>query len=112
MGGEHVKIGENHCNLCLPVNPLSVSSIENEQINLNNMGVIQYNKGENDKALELYEKALKIYEKKKEENCFGAANTLHNMGVIYENKGETAKALELYERAVKIYEKTKDKSCS
>ncbi len=69
---------------------------------LGELGLIFYNLGELDTALEYYEKALKLNEElgRKE----GIAVQLGNMGIIYEVKGELDNALEYHEKALKLDE--------
>ncbi|MDE6784003.1 MAG: tetratricopeptide repeat protein, partial [Ruminococcus sp.] len=60
--------------------------------------------GEYDKALEYYEKALKICESVLGKEHPNTATTYNNIAVVYQDKGEYDKALEYYEKALKICE--------
>ncbi len=71
-----------------------------------NLGTIVYKLGEWDKALEYYEKDLKIFEKLGDVQ--GMAQTYGNLGLVYDSKGEWDKALEYYEKSLKIKEKLGD----
>ena len=61
--------------------------------------------GDYDKALEWYDKALVICEKKPEPEHFGAATLYNNIAGVYANQGDYNKALELYMKALGICEK-------
>ncbi|MHA1871630.1 MAG: tetratricopeptide repeat protein [Promethearchaeota archaeon] len=83
----------------------SVSEISEEDYTLKapimgNMGNIYDNKGDPDKALELYQKAYNAH--KQRENKFGMATQLGNMAIIYARKGDYDRALELYQKAYKL----------
>ena len=69
---------------------------------LNSQGVSFYFKGNYEKALEYYEKSLKISE---EIGCKkGMGKSYNNIGNIYLNQGNYEKALEYYEKSLKISE--------
>uniref|UniRef100_A0A7C4TGK0 Tetratricopeptide repeat protein n=1 Tax=candidate division WOR-3 bacterium TaxID=2052148 RepID=A0A7C4TGK0_UNCW3 len=74
---------------------------------LNSLGVIYRTKGEYDKALELYQKDLKICEEIGDKRGIGIAS--NNLGVFYHDKGEYDKAIELYQKYLKISEEIADK---
>ncbi|CAF5152299.1 unnamed protein product, partial [Rotaria sp. Silwood1] len=61
--------------------------------------------GNNSKALEFYDKALKIREKTVPPNHPDLAQSYKNIGGVYDNMGNYWKALEFYDKALKIYEK-------
>lgn len=74
-----------------------------------NIGSIQYNKGEYDKAIEFYLKSLKIWEELNAkypnlENKKGMASCWNNIGNIYYRKGDYDKTLIYYLRSLKIRE--------
>eukprot|EP01047_Picozoa_sp_COSAG01_P038832 COSAG01_NODE_3171_length_6469_cov_9.978022_4_plen_817_part_00 len=72
---------------------------------LHNMAVVRRALGERQAALELYERALAIFEKAYGPNHTSVAATLHNMAVVRNVLGERQAALELYARALAIQEK-------
>ncbi|WP_333803344.1 tetratricopeptide repeat protein, partial [Sulfurospirillum sp.] len=69
------------------------------------LGVIYDSKGNYDKALEWYEKALKIREKVLGSNHPDSATTYNNIAGVYHSKGIYDKALKWYEKALEIREK-------
>ena len=75
---------------------------------LNNIGYLAQIQGNIPKALQYFEKSLKI------ENEFGnrkeLASSLNNIGNIYDNQGDIPKALEYYGKSLKIAEEIGDKS--
>ena len=83
---------------------------ENKWLNLassyNNIGMVYDSKGELDKALEFYNKALEI-QKEKAPNSLDLAGSYNNIGLVYRQKGELDKALEFYNKALEI---TKEKA--
>ncbi len=76
-------------------------------ISLHNIGFIYKNQGDINKALEYYDKSMKIQEEigDKEE----IAITYHNIGAIYNKQGHISKALEYYGKSLKIKEEINDK---
>jgi tetratricopeptide (TPR) repeat protein len=75
---------------------------------LHNFANLVFDHGKYDKALEYYNRSLKI----KEEigDHLGVAYSLGQIGTIYRKRGEYDKALENYERVLKISEKLDDPS--
>lgn len=73
---------------------------------LNNIGVINKIRGEFDKALEGYLKALNIFRREGEHK--GEAKTLSNMGNIYSSLSEPEKALEFFLEADTIFSSLHD----
>ena len=67
---------------------------------LGNMGLAYSDLGEPRKAIEYYEKALKI--SKEIDDRRGEGNRLGNLGNAYSDLGEPRKAIEYYEQALKI----------
>ena len=78
-----------------------------ESIAINGMGVISRTRGDLQKALDYYEKALIIDEII--ENKSGMAYELGSMGVIYRRQGYLQKALEHHEKALNIHKEIGDK---
>jgi len=89
------------------------TSIENKTINgclvqsICNIGVIYQSWGNINKALECFEKSLKIYEEMGDK--IGMGVTINNIGLIHNNQGDIPKALECYSRSLKIFEEIGDK---
>jgi tetratricopeptide (TPR) repeat protein len=73
----------------------------------NNLGLVYANKGEWDRAIEYYEKSVKI--KKDIKDQHGTAVTYTNMGSVYSNKGEWDRAIEYYEKTMEIFEALGDR---
>lgn len=78
-----------------------------KSIVLNNYGVDYENKGDIPKALECYEKSLKIKEQINDK--LGISSSLNNIGLIYSNQGYENKALEYYAKSLSIQEALQDK---
>ncbi|HEY1039886.1 MAG TPA: tetratricopeptide repeat protein [Bacteroidia bacterium] len=74
---------------------------------LSNMGFIEQNKGNNEKAIDLWQQALKIREEINEQ--LGIASLLNNIGFVYMENGSTDKALDFYRKSLKIREKAGNK---
>ncbi|HEX8127983.1 MAG TPA: tetratricopeptide repeat protein, partial [Pyrinomonadaceae bacterium] len=75
---------------------------------LHNFGYLIQSRGDYEKALEYYNRSLKI----KEEigNRLGIANSLHQIGNIHYLRGDYDKALEYYDRSLKMAEELGDQS--
>ena len=78
-----------------------------ESIGCNSLGAIFWTRGEYDKAINLFQKRLKISEKIGDKQGMGMA--YNNLGIVYYDKGEYDEALELYYKCLKIYEEIGDK---
>jgi tetratricopeptide (TPR) repeat protein len=63
-------------------------------------------RGQYDRAIELYERALRIQEATLGVMHASTAATICSMGTSYSNKGQYDRAIELYERALRIEEAT------
>ncbi len=68
----------------------------------NSHGISYYNKGDYDKALEAFNKSLKIRLATIGENNPATATSYNNIGLAWKSKGEYDKAIEFYEKALKI----------
>ncbi|CAF3820338.1 unnamed protein product [Rotaria sordida] len=68
----------------------------------NLLGLIKYNQGEYNMAVEFYEKALDIYEKTLPPNHPDLAASYNNIGLVYDKMGEYSKTLSSYERSLEI----------
>ena len=69
----------------------------------NNIGAVHDNKGEYDKALEHYQKALAIELKQLGLEHPSVATSYNNMAYIYKTKKDLAKAKEYWEKAYAIF---------
>ena len=69
---------------------------------LHDYATMHYTLGEYDKAIEFYNKALKIYLATLGENHPSTASTYNNLGLAWSDKGEYDKAIEFYNKALKI----------
>ncbi len=68
----------------------------------NNLGFIYNNQGDIPKALEYFDKSLKLQEELKDKQ--GIAEALGNIGVIYYFQNDKEKALDYYTKALKLRE--------
>jgi len=66
------------------------------------IGLVYYGKGENDKALEFYQKSLEIRLKSLPPNHPDLASSYLNIGSVYKSKGEYDKAIEFYQKSLEI----------
>jgi len=73
----------------------------------NLMGVYSRNKGDYPKALEYYQRSLKINQEIEDKK--GSAPVISNIGNIYYNQGDYPKALEYYQRGLRIYQEIGEK---
>jgi len=73
---------------------------------MSNIGAAYGHKGQRKKAIELYEQALRIYERTVGRMHRDAAYAILNMSTAYCNLGDLVKAEELGKEALVIYEKT------
>ncbi|MDX2172711.1 MAG: tetratricopeptide repeat protein [Bacteroidota bacterium] len=74
---------------------------------LNNKASIDQVRGDIIGSLDLFERALSIYEKLNDKGNVGAC--LINIGGTYDNQGDMVKALEYYHKSIKVLEKTNNK---
>ncbi|HEV7890078.1 MAG TPA: tetratricopeptide repeat protein [Pyrinomonadaceae bacterium] len=75
---------------------------------LHNFGILVQNRGDYDRALEHYDRSLKIAEGLG--NRSGVASSLHQIGIIGQERGDYDKALEHYDRSLKILEELGDRA--
>ncbi|MBC2694658.1 MAG: tetratricopeptide repeat protein [Desulfobacteraceae bacterium] len=73
---------------------------------LHNLGMIAEERGDFEKAEQLYKKSLKISEQLGDEH--GAAGTYHHLGIIAQERGDFEKAEDWYKRSLKISEQLGD----
>ena len=64
-------------------------------ISYNNIGLVYYEKGDLDKALEYHQRALTIKERDAP-NSLTVATSYNNIGLVYYEKGDLDQALEHY----------------
>ena len=69
---------------------------------LNNIGLLYQQQGIIPKALDFFERSLKI--KKEQDDKQGMANSLNNIGTIYKRQGEFKKSLAYYQQSLEIRE--------
>lgn len=81
---------------------------QGEAVNLNNLGKIYSNQGNDKQALTLYQQALSIYQEIN--NSLGVAITLNNIAQIYTNLGQYDLAVNFNQQALAIYQKEEDKA--
>lgn len=81
---------------------------QGEAVNLNNLGQIYSNQGNDKQALTLYQQALSIYQEIN--NSLGVAITLNNIAQIYTNLGQYDLAVKFNQQALAIYKKEEDKA--
>ena len=81
---------------------------QGEAVNLNNLGQIYSNQGNDKQALTLYQQALSIYQEINK--SLGVAITLNNIAQIYTNLGQYDLALNFNQQALAIYQKEEDKA--
>jgi len=74
-----------------------------ESIMLSNLGFIASQKGDKNKALELFEESMKINKELKYYS--GLTATLNNIGIIYLKRGNYDKALKYYKETLEFIEK-------
>lgn len=74
---------------------------------LNNIGYDFNQKGNTEKALEYYNKCMKMWEEA--DNKKGAATTLNNIGLIYHTQGNIDQAINFYTKSFKLQEEIGDK---
>ncbi|MEM2972396.1 MAG: tetratricopeptide repeat protein, partial [Candidatus Bathyarchaeia archaeon] len=75
---------------------------------LHQIAMIEQDRGNLDKAMELYQKSLKIKEELGDKS--GISATLHQLAMIEQDRGNLDKAMELYQKSLKIKEELGDKS--
>jgi tetratricopeptide (TPR) repeat protein len=78
-----------------------------EALAYKNIGVVYHLQGNNSQAIEFFLKALKLYEKERDE--VGIAHTLHDIGVVYQGLQKYAEAQQYYDRVLALDHKLQDK---
>jgi len=108
-----IKEGEMGLRMVDEISPAAIPEqieIEHKRIKangFNSLGAIFWTKGEYDKALELYQKYLRISEELGDRQGIGKAS--NNLGTVYSDKGEYDKAIELFRKYLRISEEIGDK---
>ncbi len=74
---------------------------------LNQMGVVYKEQGENTKALECFNKSLKIYQELNSK--LDIATSLHYIGNVYYAQSDNEKALTYFDKTLNLYEELGDK---
>ncbi|WP_299182839.1 CHAT domain-containing protein [uncultured Aquimarina sp.] len=69
----------------------------------NNIGIVFTKKGENTKAIEYYNKSIKIGVKLFGKNYIENGKSYQNIGALYSNKKEYDKSLSYYNKSINIY---------
>ena len=85
---------------------ITISFIQEDEDLLFQLGRLEVYFGNDDKALEFYEKCLSIQLKTLGENHSDIAATYGNIGIVWKSKGYLYKALEFYEKCLSIQLKT------
>jgi tetratricopeptide (TPR) repeat protein len=76
---------------------------QKEAICLNNMGVVYRSQGDLSRALDYYQRALKI-DQAIAPHSTQTATRLNNIGAVYNSQGDLSRALEYYQQAVEVIE--------
>lgn len=95
-------IAEYNLKNTLPNTPLYNVFLRHLAQAFNNIGYILNEKGELLKALEYYNKSLKIQDNIHDK--IGLATSLNNIGYIYNTQGNIAKALDCYDKSLRAQE--------
>ncbi|CAF1156481.1 unnamed protein product [Adineta steineri] len=86
---------------------LEQTSDEDEKVlYYNQLGFVQWNQGDNEKAIWYYEQALEIEQKTCPSNHASFATSYNSIGLVYHSMGEYSKALSFYQQALEIRQKT------
>jgi len=74
---------------------------------INNIAIIEDQRGNTNKALELFEQGLKMCEGVNDKQ--GIAQSLNNIGGVYKNRGDISKATEIHLQSLKVWEELGNK---
>ena len=91
-----------HYEIALGIYTLSGGNDESIATLLNNLGLVWDSKGNYDKAIDYYEKALQINMKALGENHIEVATNYNNLGSAWQSKGDYDKAIDYFEKALQI----------
>jgi len=92
---------------CDSTSPLYYFYKKNEAVAISNFGILENNKGNFDKAIELYLRALKIEQKIGHKK--GMAGSMSNLALTFQTRGDIQKALEYNSKSLNIREEIGDK---
>jgi tetratricopeptide (TPR) repeat protein len=77
-------------------------------MSLHQIGMIHQERGDYERALEFYDRSLKIAEELSDPS--GVAKSVHQIGIIHQKRGDYERALEFYDRSLKIEENMGNRS--
>ncbi len=100
-------VNEEICNSFNEDEAISKSGKEGIAISLNNIGIVYEKWGNYEKAIEYYQKALKIFEELG--NRKGMAALMNNIGIVYYNWTNYEKAIEYYQKSLQMEEELGNK---
>lgn len=103
-----INISESNLKELLPTHSQFILFKKQLASSLHNGGIIKHTQGNNSKALEFFNRSLKISEEIGDRS--GIATSLNAIGAVYSNKGNIPMALEYYGRALKIQEEMHDQN--
>ncbi|MDY6941304.1 MAG: CHAT domain-containing tetratricopeptide repeat protein, partial [Cyanobacteriota bacterium] len=87
------------------ISPITIA--RQKAATLNNVGYALRQQGEDLETIELYERALPLWQQVGDR--LGEASTLTNLGVAYANLGDATQALDFYDRALPLRQVTGDR---
>mgnify|MGYP000226895665 CR=1 FL=1 len=90
-----------------PSEKLRIAYTEYKAYALNVIGQVEANRGNINKAMDLYKEGLKLQEEVNDDA--GIAASLNSIGFLYNDLGDIPKALECYHKSLRIGEKLNDK---
>ncbi|MBC7862054.1 MAG: tetratricopeptide repeat protein [Bacteroidia bacterium] len=99
-----LRLAEKNKNAPPPLKKFYLKQMANA---LNNIGYLAQQQGNVPKALEFYQKSLKIDIELKDK--MGVATSLNNLGYIYFNQGDVLNALEHHHKSLKLREEINDR---
>jgi tetratricopeptide (TPR) repeat protein len=70
------------------------------------LGLLYADQGKLAEAEEMFQRALRGYEKAWGPDHISTLNKVHNLGNLYKNQGKLVQAEEMYQRALRGYERT------
>ena len=76
----------------------------------NNLGSIEFEKGNLEQALKYYEKSLELEKRFTNENDSSLIPTYNNIGTVYYKQGDLDRALESFQKAIEIHDISSNKN--